>query len=54
MLAICRRIRVVSALPDGESVVMLFGVRLRQVISAHWGTCRHMSMDWLKHQDMEA
>ena len=54
MLAIRRRTRVVSALPDGESAGLLFGVRLRQVTSAHWGTCRCMSMDWLKHQHMEA
>ena len=54
MLAIRRRNKVVSALPDGESVVMLVGVKLRQVISTHWGTGKYMSMDGLKHQDMEA
>ena len=54
MLAIRRRTRVVSALPDVEYVVMLFGVRPRQVISTHCGTGKYMSMDWLKHQDMQA
>ena len=54
MLAIRRRTRVVGALPDGESAVMLFGVRLRQGVSTHWGTRKYMSMHWLQHQDMEA
>ena len=54
MLAIRRRTRVVSALPDVEYVVMLFGVRPQQVISTHWGTGTYVSKDWLKHQDMEA
>ena len=53
-LAIRRRTRVVGAFPDGKSAVMLFGVRLRQVGSTHWVTRKYMSMDWLKHQDMEA
>ena len=54
MLAVRRRTRVFGAFPDGESAVMLFGVRLRQVVSTHWGTRKYMSMDWLKDQDMDA
>ena len=53
MLAIRRHTRVVGAFPDGKSAVMLFGVRLWQVASTHWGTRKYMSMDWLKHQDMD-
>ena len=54
MQAIRRHARVVNAFPDGKSAVMLFGVRSRQVVSTHWGARTYMSMDWLKHQDMEA
>ena len=54
VLVIRRRTRVVSALPDGEYVVMLLGVRPQQVVSTHWGTGKYRSKDWLKHQDMEA
>ena len=54
MLAIRRRTRVVSALPDGECVVMLFGLTPQQVISTHWGAGKYRSKDWLKHKDMEA
>ena len=54
MLAVRRRTRVVGAFPAGESAVMLVSVRLRQVVSTQWGTCKYMSMAWLKHQDMEA
>ena len=54
MLAIRRRTRVIGAFPDGKSAVMLLGVRLRQVVSTHWGARKYMSMDWLKHRDMEA
>jgi len=54
MLPIRRRTRVFGAFPDGKSAVMLFSVRLRQVVSTHWGNGKFMSMDWLKHQDMKA
>ena len=54
MLAVRRRIRIVGALPDGKCGCMLFGVRLRRVVSTHWGTRKYMSMDWLQRQDMEA
>tara|TARA_B100000212_G_C27089486_1_gene411594 strand:- start:225 stop:401 length:177 start_codon:yes stop_codon:yes gene_type:complete len=54
MLAIRRRTEVVGAFQDGKFAVMLFGVRLRQVVSTDWGTRKYMSMDWLQHQGMEA
>ena len=54
MLAIRRRTRDVGAIPDGKSAVMLFGAWLRQVGSTLWVTRKYMSMDWLKHQDMDA
>ena len=54
MLAVRRRTRVLGALPDAESAVMLVSVRPRQGISTQWGTRKYMSMAWLKHQDVEA
>lgn len=54
MLAVRRRTRVFGAFPDGESAVMLVGVRPRQVVSTRWGIRKYMSITWLKHQDMEA
>ena len=35
MLAILRRTGVVGAFPDGKSAVMVFGLRLQQVVSTH-------------------
>ena len=54
MLAIRRRTRVLGAFRDDESAVVLISVRLRLVVSTHLGTRKYMSMDWLKHQNMEA
>jgi len=54
MREIRRRTRVVGAFPDGESAVMLVGARLRHIAGTQWGTCKYMSMDWLRQQDMEA
>ena len=54
MLAIRCRTGVVGVFRDGESAVVLIGVRLRLLVSTHLGTRKYMSMDLLKHQDMEA
>jgi hypothetical protein len=54
MLAIRCRTGVVGAFRDRESAVVLIGVRLRLLVSTHLGTRKYMSIDWLKHQDMEA
>lgn len=51
---ISRRRRVVGALPDGESAVMLVGARLRHILGGQWITWKYMSMYWLDQQDMEA
>ena len=54
MPTIRRSTRVVGTFPDGKSAVVLVSIRLRQVVGTQWGTLKYMSMDWLKHRDMEA
>ncbi len=43
--AIRRRTRVVGALPDGHSALMLAAARLRHIASTKWGKRRYMLMD---------
>ncbi|MEY2909411.1 MAG: hypothetical protein RLZZ602_1934 [Pseudomonadota bacterium] len=49
-----RRTKVVGAVPDGESALMLVSARLRYLANASWETRRYISMDWLKEHHMEA
>ena len=45
MKEIRRRTRVVGAFPDGESALILVGVRLRNVAGTKWGTRKYLDMD---------
>jgi transposase-like protein len=54
MREIRRRTRVVGAVPDGDSAVMLVAARLRHIASSKWGVRKYASMEWLKQQDLEA
>ena len=42
-----RRTKVVGALPDGHSALMLVAARFRHVSAANWGTRNYMSMKLL-------
>ncbi|MBI4567193.1 MAG: transposase, partial [Planctomycetes bacterium] len=48
-----RRTRVVGAVPDGHSALMLVCARLRHVSGTRWGTKRYLAMDLLREQDRE-
>ena len=49
MREIRRRTRVVGAVPDGKSVLMLAATTLRHTSGTKWGTRRYLDMDRL-HQ----
>ena len=44
------RTRVIGALPDGNSDLILVCSRLRHIASKNWGGRRYMDMDRLRHQ----
>ena len=48
MREIRRRTRVVGAFPDGQSALMLVGVRLRHIAGTKWGARRYLDMNRLK------
>ena len=48
MREIRRRTRVVGALPDRESALMLAAARLRHIAGTRWGTKRYLRMDLLR------
>jgi transposase-like protein len=48
-----RRTRVVGAFPDGQSALNLAAARLRHVAGSEWSMKRYLSMDMLKHHNVE-
>jgi putative transposase len=52
MKEIRRRTRVVGALPDGHSALMLCAARLRHVAGSQWGSKRYLNMDLLREQEL--
>jgi transposase-like protein len=48
-----RRTRVVGAIPDGDSALMLVAARLRHIGGKRWGTRRYLNMDLLKEMEKE-
>jgi putative transposase len=45
---------VVGAFPDGQSALMLCAARLRHLSGTQWSQKRHLNMDLLKDQELEA
>ena len=48
-----RRTRVVGALPDGNSALMLVCARLRHVAGTQWGNKKYMNMKHLEAMESE-
>ena len=48
------RTRVVGAVPDGDSAVMLVAARLRHITSRKWGVRKYVAMECLKQHELEA
>jgi putative transposase len=49
-----RRTRVVGAVPDGQSALMLVAARLRHIAGTKWGSKRYMDMNRLRTAANEA
>ncbi len=53
MREIRRRTRVVGVFPDGNSAMMLVGVRLKYISMTEWGTRQYMDIGKLYERDVK-